>query len=231
MEPPPPVPDSDYAYSRIITAAIANAGDASCPDFNGGGPDNAFAGLGALANGQLQTAIDDRSLNLLPVSIGLPAGAADGQFAIAVLTGSDNAAGSYDVSDSAVDANGDPLILFNPANANAGALQAGPGNFILDLPVQGVAVTLHLTQASITGRISVDNNAGLSISTGTIAGQITQEDLDAALVVVPPEFVGLIPIFLQPDLDTNGDGTIDGYSLCLTFEATPAVVNGFPVAP
>jgi hypothetical protein len=48
-------------------------------------------------------------------------------------------------------------------------------------------------------------------------------------VVVPPEFVGLIPIFLQPDLDLNGDGRADGYSLCLTFEATPATVIGYPL--
>ncbi|MCK6569940.1 hypothetical protein L6V77_02395 [Myxococcota bacterium] len=227
--PPPPVPESDYAYARITTAAIANQGDRSCPDFNGGGPDNAFAGLGAFVNGQLQTSINEQSLNLLPVSIGLPAGAMDGQFAIAVLTGSDQPDGSYIVSDAALDANGDPLILFNPAEADAGRLQAGPGNFTLQLPVQGVEVELNLTSASITGGIAVDANAGLTISTGTIAGQITQEDLDAALVVVPAEFQGLIPIFLQPDLDLDGNGTNDGYSLCLTFEATPATVIGYPL--
>jgi hypothetical protein len=227
--PPPPVPDSDYAYARITTAAIANQGEASCPDFNGGGPDNAFAGLGAFVNGQLQSSIDEQSLNLLPVSIGLPVGAQDGQFAIAVLTGSDQPDGSYQVSEAALDADGNPLILFNPANADAGRLQAGPGNFTLQLPVQGVEVELNLTRASITGGIAVDANEGLTISTGTIAGQITQEDLDAALVVVPPEFVGLIPIFLQPDLDLDGNGTNDGYSLCLTFEATPATVIGYPV--
>ncbi len=230
VEPPPPVPNSDYAYSRIVTAAIANAGEATCPDYTGDNrPDNAFAGIGPIANGQLQTAVDDGSLNLLPVSIGLPAGATDGRFAIAVLTGSANG-NAYDVSPNALDADGNPLILFNPADANGGQLQAGPGNFVLTLPVQGVEVILQLTEASITGTIAVDGNAGLTIGNGTIAGQISQADLDAALVVVPPDIAGLIPFFLQPDLDTNGDNAPDAYSLCLTFESTPAVVNGFPVA-
>jgi hypothetical protein len=229
VEPPPPVPNSDYAYSRIVSASIANAGEATCPDYTGDNrPDNAFAGIGPIANGQLQTAVDDGSLNLLPVSIGLPAGATDGRFAIAVLTGSANG-NAYDVSPNALDADGNPLILFNPAEATNGDLQAGPGNFVLTLPVQGVEVILQLTQASITGTISVDGNSGLTIGNGTIAGQISQEDLNAALVVVPPDLAGLIPFFLQADLDTNGDNAPDAYSLCLTFAATPAIVNGFPV--
>ena len=45
----------------------------------------------------------------------------------------------------------------------------------------------------------------------------------------PPDIRGLVPIFLQPDIDTNGDNIGDSYSLCLSFSSVPATLAGFPV--
>ncbi len=227
--PVEPLPNHDYAYGHILHAAIAAPGEAGCADHSGDGrPDNSFSGLAALANDQLQASIDGGSLNLLPVSIGLPAGATDGDLAVAVLTG-DLQGNAYQVNPAALDANGNPLIVFNPARVVAGQLHAGPGNFVLALPVQGQNIVLQLSDASIDGALGIDQNQGLSIGNGFISGVITQPDLDAALSVVDPGIAALVPFVLHPDIDTDGDRSLDAYSLCLTFDAAAATVNGFPV--
>ncbi|MCB9536729.1 MAG: hypothetical protein H6704_10805 [Myxococcales bacterium] len=228
IEPPPPV-EGAIAAARIGMASIAGGADNRCQDLSGDGrPNNAFAGIGGLANGELQTALDEGQLNLMPVSIGLAAPGANGRFDLAVLTGDEDGAGGFVVDPDSLDAQGQPLILFRGATAANGTLQAGPGDFALQLPVQGQELNLQLTSTAITGTISVTPD-GLRITGGIISGQISQADLDAALVVVPPDLVGLVPIFLQPDIDSDGVGGNDSYSLCLTFEADPAPLAGFPV--
>jgi hypothetical protein len=137
-------------------------------------------------------------------------------------------ANTYVVDDSSLDENGNPLVVFRGASAAGGRLQAGPGNFQFALPVQDMDLVLNLTNAAITGALAV-NDAGLTIDGGVISGQISQADLDAALVVVPEDLRGLIPIFLQADIDSDGNGSNDSYSLCLTFEADPATLQGYPV--
>jgi hypothetical protein len=226
----PPPPNGEVDFSHIIEAAIGGRREMACRDLDGDGDaDNSFSGLGALANGQLQDAIDSGALTLLPTAIGLPAGNADGQFAIAVLTGNADG-GGFVVDPASLDENGEPRILFNPAFRRAMRLQAGPGDFLLSLPVQGLNLDLRLTQTSIVAsRIESPAGGGIDVDDGVISGLLTQEDLDAALVVVPPDIAGLVPILLQPDIDTDGNGRADAYSLCLTFTATATQAQGYPV--
>jgi hypothetical protein len=228
--PPPPPPDGDVDFAHIIEAAIGGRREMACRDLDGdGNADNSFEGLGALANGQLQDAIDSGALSLLPTAIGLPAGNADGQFAIAVLTGEADGAG-FIVDPASLDENGEPRILFNPAFRREMRLEAGPGDFLLSLPVQGLNLDLRLTQTSITAsRIESPAGGGIDLDDGVISGILTQDDLDAALVVVPPDIAGLVPFLLQADIDTDGNGRADAYSLCLTFTATATQAQGFPV--
>jgi len=230
-EAPPPAPQGDVTYARISVAEIADARDPACADHDGDGdPDNGFGALGGLANGQLQDALDSGALTLLPTAIGLPAGRADGQFAVAVLTGDSDGQGGYTVAPEALDANGEPLILFNPAQRQALRLVAGPSDFLLSLPVQGVQLDLRLTDTQLTAsRIQSPGGTDLEVDDGVLSGVLTQADLNQALQVLPPAIVGLVPLLLQPDVDLDRDGRADAYSLCLTFTAVPAQVSGYPL--
>ncbi len=228
-EPPPP-PTDDVAYGHVDTAAIAGGNEAACPDLTGDGqPDNSFSGIAFLANAQLQTAIDEGSLSLLPVTEGLAPLATEGQFTLSLLTGQAGGAG-YIVEPDSLNPDGTALIRFEGAEAIGGRLRAGPGNLVLALPVMGNALMLQLTNASINGaQIAADANRGLTIGQGVISGQLSQADLNTAIQILPADVRGLVPIVLRADIDSDGDNRADSYSLCLTFEAGPTIVDGFPV--
>ena len=107
-------------------------------------------------------------------------------------------------------------------------MRAGPGNFRLAVPVQGENLDLSVTNTQIDATMGIGAN-GLTLTGGTISGQISQADLDAALVVIPAEFRGLVPLLLQPDIDSDGNGSRDSYSVCLDFSSAPTTMSGYPV--
>jgi len=210
----------------VTQAAIAAQGDARCPDFNGGGPDNAFAGVGLIVNPTIVTAIEMQMMNLLPVTIGLLPGEVAASFSLVLFDGAPEGA-AYRVSAEALDATGEPVNEL-PATLVNGEMSAGPASFSVSIPINNIPTHFRLTNAQTRGRPTVDAAGGLSVTGGVISGQLSQPDLDAAFSVLPPEQAALIPVAIQPDLDTNGDGTAESYSICLTFEATPATVLGYP---
>ncbi|MEZ4434486.1 MAG: putative metal-binding motif-containing protein [bacterium] len=217
---------------RIDTISIAPQNGAGCRDLNGDGrADNAFgnAVLTGVVNPPLQQSVDDRDLNLLPIAPGLEPPGTDGVFDFAVLFGrpdQDNPA-AIRVSPDALDANGVPVMLFAGTRIAGGALSAGPGTFLLTISSGGEEAELRIQQTVVTGQMGVAA-AGVTIRNGWVTGYVTEQDFQAAIVIVPEEFRGLVALFIQPDIDTDGNGRNDAYSACVQFTAAPATIVGYP---
>ncbi len=199
--------------------------EAPCRDLDGDGvPDNAFAGLAALVHGLLAQSIAEGSLTLLPSVEGLPPGVEDGRFDLSLLRGRRQGLGRVQITPDSFDANGVPLMLFPNALLVAGALTAGPGDFQLGLPVPGGQPgELRVADAVITGQLRFDDG-GLSITDGTVSGVVSEADLMAGLVAIPPALAPLVLNLLVADIDQDGDGIADAYSTCLTWDAGPIQV-------
>ncbi|MCB9522458.1 MAG: hypothetical protein H6702_03640 [Myxococcales bacterium] len=226
---PPPV-EGALATGRIDSLAIAEQGDMDCQDLNGDNvPDNVFGSplVTGLANGELATAVAEQQLNLMTIALGLEAPGTDGAFTLALVTADPDGMGGFVADMDGFDADGNPLINFQGAQARGGQLTAGPGNFQLDVPVQGNVLALAVTDTIITSSIGIDGT-GLNMNEGVISGRITQEDFMVALDLVPAEFRGIVAALIQPDLDTNGDGVNDSLSVCIRFGASGAPLSGLP---
>ncbi len=216
---------------RITTLAIADAGAPGCRDFDGDGrSDNALALAALAANGNFADSIALRELNLVPIAIGMESPGTDGRFDFALVVGvAEPALQDYALSQNSVDENGDPIILLPGANVVEGAMQAGPGDFNLDLPfLEGVRINLRVRDTQLTGDMSVDA-AGLTILDGWLTGIITDEDFQALIQLLPPDLAPFIEPLIQKDFDTDGDGELDAYTTCLSFTVTPINLSGFPV--
>ena len=215
---------------RVDTLALAAANAAGCRDMDGDGQvDNAFGSplLLAAANGELATAVRTGQLNLLPVTQGLRAGAQEGRFEMVIIVGARNG-NDYRVDPSSLDADGNPVMLFGGANLANGEFAAGPGDFLLDLPINGVNVQILMQDAMITGGMVVGAN-GLTIADAHVSGIISPEALADGLNLVPREFRELVGFVLMPDLDLDNDGEAESYSACVAMSAVPATLIGFPV--
>jgi hypothetical protein len=209
----------------VNRASIAAENGVGCQDFTGDGlPDNTFGGIGPLANGNIQSAIDSGDLSLLPTTYGLPVGVQNGRFDFAILLGNRVRAGVYQIDPASYDAQGDPQALFVNAQTQAGQMNAGPGNFPFAIPAGGFDLAVDLEQTRVLGVVTLDAQ-GLTIRSGWISGLVPEASLQQALQVLPPDIAQLVPLVLQADVDQDGDGRNDAYSTCLQFEAVPAVIQ------
>ncbi len=191
--------DYDYdvpgAYlSQITLVTDANIG----ADLNGDGqPDNA---LGALLN-DLGGLLGDTDLNAQ-----LAEAIADGSLALGTTWPSFKGTGPADSNDVDIhfflleDADGDPstkdefladpasfipgtaspLITFDGASVSGGALDAGPSQFALSIPLGGVSLDVVVDRAGLTGDVSGDAN-GIDIAGGTLSGAVSLASIVDAL--------------------------------------------------
>ncbi len=219
-------PYSPVLGGRIVTEALVSVPEPRCQDLTGDGvPDNAFSGLGSLANDQIQGGIDAGTRNTLLISLGLAiATPPSGRFALGFANGVPDGAGGYTIDPSGIGPDGHPLNVFDPAQCVAGAVQAGPAIVTYDLTLNGTAMLLPLQHAEMTGDIALSAN-GLAFSAGILSGYVTGPDMAQAISHLPPNVAALMPFFLQPDLDMNGDRTPDAYSMCVTFTAAPVAAH------
>ncbi|MFN3197535.1 MAG: hypothetical protein ACE366_03790 [Bradymonadia bacterium] len=216
---------------RINSLAIADGFDMNCRDLNGdGSPNNSFA-LGALlANGSLADAINNEEFNLVISALGLESVAGMNTFDVALMTAEPSleAFDTYIVDPDALNENGEPRVLLRDATVNDGDFTAGPGDFTFDLPLGGAPVQVTLGDTLLSGTMSLPDG-GLQLQGGYISGLLSQAAFDAIIAVVDEEFRDLAAGLLQPDVDTNNDGTADAYSMCLSFTTAPATLQGYPV--
>ena len=208
----------------ISALAVANGAPPSCRDFTGDDiPDNSFSPAGPFANGSIQDSINNGDLNLLPTTFGLN-GADDAAFDLAVLFGRPQGPlGTYSVRADSFDEAGDPRIFFMNAQLMGGAMAAGPGNFFFDLPVLGAELMLDVNDALITGDLALMND-DLTIANGWITGVIPEDSFNSAVMLLDPAIQGVVAGVIRPDVDTDGDGEPDSYSVCLMYTTSPAII-------
>jgi CBS domain-containing protein len=103
----------------------------------------------------------------------------------------------------------------------AGDITAGPGDFVLGLPVPGgMPGDLRLSEARVTATVAL-NGVSVRHDGGRVVGVVTEADLATALETVPPNLLPVIQALLEPDLDRDNDGVPDAYSACITYTSRP----------
>ena len=215
---------------RVNSLAIAAANDAGCRDIDGDGRiDNVFGNelLRGVANGSIADGVRTGQINLLPLALGLRAGDRNGRFELAIVVGVPREGNRYGLAEGSLDEDGTPVMLFGGANVMNGVYSAGPGDFLLDLPLNGQAIQVLMRSAMITGELSVAAE-GLTLRQSYISGVITDDALMAGLQAIPANLRDLVALVLRPDLDMDGDGADESYSACIALTAVPATLEGFP---
>ena len=217
--------------SRVNTLVIVTAENtaATCVDFDGDGvPDNAFAKLAPIANPLLSDALAQGSLELLPTLAGALPDLANGRVDLSILLGRRVAAQQYTIRAESYGADGEPLMSFPNALMVEGDITAGPGDFVLGLPVPGgMPGDLRLSEARVTATV-VLNGVSVRHDDGRVVGIVTEADLATALETVPANLLPLIQNLLEPDLDRDNDGVPEAYSACVTYTSRPTTVVADP---
>jgi hypothetical protein len=230
------------ATAQIPSVAAEIA--ANCPDYSGDGVgDNGLKGLAGAANGELQKALDGGSFGIILEFAGVTDFVNTPKFTLNGLFGTPKVALGTEmyIDKSAYNPlTCKPLISFDNGAIAAKALTAGPSLFTLTIPLQGTMLAFTLQQAQVKAAIT---DGGVNATAGYLAGILTKEEVDAALVVAkescnvptPPDACGYISMaekfipFLF-DLDLNADGTKDAASVCLALTLKGGTVLGFPPA-
>ena len=210
--------------------AIAEFGQGECRDMNGDGqPDNALALVGGLVNAELATAIRDGFIVMFAAAIGLAPPGENGVFDLALLLATRMDPEGYTLNLDSLDENGEPQIFFPGAVADEGDLQAGPGDFLFIAPIPNVGpVNIGIENTLITGTIAVSAD-GVDIQDGWLTGAVSDANLRAALIGAP-DLLPIVDAVLVEDVDLNGDGELDAYSVCGTFTVIAEALDGYPPA-
>jgi len=215
-------------------------------------PDNALSGLGAIANGPLQDAVEGAGgsdpLLLLLEFTGMTALPGPGETVYVDITGymgndrdgdpSDNFSGTeaFEIDPSSFDPEtGAPLIQFpNVAVLNDfGTIRVdtfpdNPATFHLDIPAVDPPLAIDVMPAYVRTTISEGPN-GLDLDPGLLGGVVPAATLAVELTVgemtiVPLELlISDDPANPVPDVDLNGDGAVD------TSDATATNPDGVSV--
>ena len=200
------------------------------------GVDNALAPLGQLANATLALALTEQDLNILFGAE--PVAPASCPFVLYTRSGRAPAAegGSYAVLPATDGASCPPGAVFTDAclsDATITAGFAGDAVFTLFLPLFDVVLEIPIREARLHGTVTKTGGDALASFAGIVAGVVLPAELDAAIDQIPTEALpgGLDPKVLvhsmvTNDIDTDGDGTADAFSVGLQIEATPVSVSG-----
>jgi hypothetical protein len=232
------------------------AGTVGCDLDGDGKPNNAVgAGLAALlktANDALSKGVKDGSITILMET---KKTATDGtDFAVNMLLGDLDASNadcdgttasckytvnpaSYDVTKNAETC--PAFIAFPNAKIKEGKMTAGGKEqvFTLNLPLQGIVLSLSISQATVEATVTTDPTWSAS-KDGLICGVITKDALGKAIDAIPEESIAslglgnkdqvkaLIGGFLKTDMDIDGDGTKDAYSVAIQWESVKGAITG-----
>ncbi len=145
---------------------------------------------------------------------------------------------SYLLDKASYDGNCNPLIAFKNAVIKAKGLTAGPGYFIMILPLQGLTMTLALENARMSGNVTSGSANGVNLSNGVIGGLLTQQALDDAMAGLQSQcngagapafcqYLSYLPMILTMNVDTNGDGTADAMAVCFQVTLKAGKVVGY----
>ena len=213
-----------------------------------GKPNNALAaGLSSLlkqANDQMTKSVADGTITLV---VETDAFKSDGsEFAGNMLIGeidptndkcdvmSDSANCKYSIDPSSYDpkaASGvcPALIAFPNMKVKDGKLAAGGDKqtFALTLPIQGVALQLKVSKATLQGKVT-GTTTWDGTKEGLICGVIALADITAAIQNIDAlkDFAPLVSSMLKPDMDVDGDGKKESVSVAIDFETIKGQISG-----
>ncbi len=140
-----------------------------------------------------------------------------------------------------------PLISFDNATVDGGALMAGGADaiFSMSLDIEGIALTITAVKAQIIGDLTETDGMPTALDNGLIGGAVPKALImeavdnlpdDLELPVSPELIKGMLDMFIVPDIDAGDDmgmgdpdGTPESASVGIQFSAIEGAVTGFKV--
>ena len=190
--------------------------------------DSAFAVVSGVANPSMASYIASHEMNVLLAAQGFEPLNPSLRFNLSVLLGrwvfNTN---TYSVSADQYEPTGEPRMRFpfsrlSGERPGGGALEGGPGRFTFTAPIGGGVVEVPVERAYIRGQV-IFYTSELGVGTfqlrqGLVSGYISKDALNESLVIIDPPIARAIEALLQADVDSDGNGVLDAYSLCLALE-------------
>ena len=209
------------------------------------GIDNAAAPLGSLVNSGLDASMADGEVAYL-VDLG---GAAPGSsFELSLYGGeldpknsgcsAKSGSCAYLVWPSMIDEDACAAVTsFDNATLDGTTLFAGGPTytFPLSLPIlPGANLDITIDQVQIEGTVTLESDGSPKSFAGIIAGAVRKDvlidaiyQIPADVLVLPPaQLVVLLDALMSMDIDTDGDGAMDAYSVGLLAKGTTATITG-----
>jgi len=131
-----------------------------------------------------------------------------------------------------------PLVLFdNTVIAGSGLTAGGPGyHFSLPVPMGFGDEPMPLTvdRAVIEATVAISGGGDIQSMVGVIGGAIPEQAFYDAIDAIPEGelpidkgmLLGMLGMFLNSDIDLDGDGVDDAVSVGITFTTGPAAIIG-----
>ncbi len=227
------------SYARATTMRLIATTEAplSCPDLTGDGVgDNAFGVVSGVANAAMANYISIHEMNVLLSAQGFDLLDPSVRFNLSVLLGRwVNNTNRYTVSAAQYEETGEPRMRFpfsalGGERADGGTLEGGPGRFTFSAPINGAIVEVPVEGAYIRGQVtfyspSVGGAGTFQLRQALVSGHISKDALAQSLVLIDPPIARAIEMLLQADVDSNADGVVDAYSLCLAVEMDGVTVT------
>jgi hypothetical protein len=215
-----------------------------CPDYSGDGKgDNGLAAIADLAgfgfdlNQMIQQGVDSGQLGMVFEFQGVTDFANTAKFPLNGLRGRPGG-GGFQLDPGSFDGKCNPLVSFKDAKIAAKLLSAGPGVFLFLVPIGNGYLAFALQQARMNGSVTSGGPGGVVLADGVLGGLLTQAELDNTLAAAktqcagsnPPSFcpyLDYLPMFLQMDVDSNGDGSTDAMTMCFQVTLKAAKIVGY----
>ena len=225
------------AYARVTQMSILAIADSrtTCPDQNGDQlGDNAFAVISGIANPSMQNYIDIREMNILLGAYNFDLAQEQVRFNLAVLLGrfiydrsNPNRPDHFYLLPSNYDEENLPVMRFPFTQINQDSfLEGGPGGFIFTAPFNGMVIEVPIENAYIKGNFAVnEEQTAFSLTQGLVSGRIDKNALNTSLILLDEDIVRSIQTLLTADIDTDGDGVGDKYSVCLSVTLSETAID------
>ena len=210
-----------------------------------GGVDNAMSKFAALANAEIDKALQQGDIALLLEHTSWNTNGAPYQMNVyAAKPASDSC--DFMVSDcpywidvATMTEDCYPMVFFDNMTMSGGTFSAGGPGYIFpfDLPIiEGLVLSVTLFYAQMEGSYTVSGGKVTSME-GILGGAVNKAQISEIINNLPDEtweesplskdqIITMLDLLLPTDIDTDGDGTLDGATMGLKFTAIKGHIQG-----